>query len=78
MIKTFWYNISSMSEVVYTSNVRLERKKGPMRTAHLPGENDVITFSVRGAIAKHYGVDAAALGETHAAAIDYVVAATAG
>jgi hypothetical protein len=67
-----------MSEVIYTSNVRLERKKGPLRTAHLPSEDDVIMFSVHGAIAKHYGVDAAALGGTHAATIDYVVAATAG
>jgi hypothetical protein len=67
-----------MSEVVYISNVKLERKKGPLRTAHLPGEKDTVTFSVHGAIAKHYGVNAAALGETHAATIDYIVAATAG
>ena len=67
-----------MSEVVYISNVRLERKRGPLRTAYLPGEKDAVTFSVHGAIAKHYGVDAAVLGETHATTIDYVVAATAG
>jgi hypothetical protein len=67
-----------MSSVVYTSHVRLERKKGPLRIAQLPGEERPVTFSVHGAIAKHYGIDEANLPESHAATIDYVVAATAG
>jgi hypothetical protein len=67
-----------MSSVVYTSHVRLERKKGPLRIAQLPGEERPVTFSVHGAIAKHYGIDEAKLTESHAATIDYVVAATAG
>lgn len=67
-----------MSEVVYTSNVRIERQKGPRRLAYLPGERHPVTFSVHGAIAEHYKVDPATLGESHAATLDYVVAATAG
>ena len=65
-------------QIAYTSNVRIERLKGPLRLAYLPGEEKPVTFSVHGAIAKHYGVDEKQLGESHAATIDYVVAATAG
>jgi hypothetical protein len=67
-----------MSAVAYTSNVRLERLKGPLRIAYLPGEAQPVTFSVHGAIAEHYKVDPATLTESHAATIDYVIAATAG
>jgi hypothetical protein len=67
-----------MSSVVYTSRVRIERRKGPVRTAQLPGEPQPVTFSVHGAIAAHYKVDPAALGDPHAATLDYVVAAAAG
>lgn len=67
-----------MSDVVYSSNVRIERVKGPVRLAHLPGETQPVTFSVHGAIAKHYKVDPSRLGASHASTIDYVVAATAG
>jgi hypothetical protein len=67
-----------MSEVVYTSKVRLERQKGPLRLAYLPGESQPVVFSVHGAIAEHYKLDPATLGGSHAATLDYVVAATAG
>jgi hypothetical protein len=67
-----------MSEIAYTSNVRLERVKGPLRLAYLPGEAQPVAFSVHGAIAEHYKVDPASLTESHAATIDYVIAATAG
>ena len=67
-----------MADIVYVSNVRLERKKGPLRLAYLPGEREPVVFSVHGAIAKHYGVDETKLGEPHAATLDYIVAATAG
>jgi hypothetical protein len=67
-----------MSEVVYVSNVRIERKVGPLRIAYLPGESHPVTFSVHGAIAQHYKIDPATLKESHAATIDYVIAATAG
>ena len=67
-----------MSEVVYTSKVRVERVKGPLRLAYLPGETQPVIFSVHGAIAEHYKIDPAALEGSHAATLDYVVAATAG
>jgi len=67
-----------MSEVVYVSKVRIERKIGPLRIAHLPGESQPVIFSVHGSIAQHYKIDPAKLTESHAATIDYVIAATAG
>jgi hypothetical protein len=67
-----------MSEVVYVSKVRIERVKGPLRLAYLPGEAQPVTFSVHGAIAEHYKIDRAMLEGSHAATLDYVVAATAG
>jgi len=70
--------VEAMAEVVYVSNARLERRQGPLRLPYLPGEERPVTFSVHGGIAKHYGVDEKKLGESHAATIDYVVAATAG
>ncbi len=67
-----------MSNVTYTSNVHIVRKKGPLRFAELPGEQAPVAFSVHGAIAKHYGIDESNLGEPHAATLDYVVAAAGG
>ena len=67
-----------MADVAYTSRIRIERRKGPLRIAHLPGEAQPVTFSVHGAIAEHYKVDPASLDESHAATIDYVIAAAAG
>lgn len=67
-----------MGEVVYVSKSRIERKQGPLRVAHLPGEAQPVIFSVHGAIAKHYKVDPTKLTESHTSTIDYVIAATAG
>ena len=67
-----------MSEVVYVSNVQIERKVGPLRLAHLPGEPQPVIFSVHGAIAEHYKVSPDKIKEPHAATIDYVIAGTAG
>ena len=67
-----------MSEVLYVSKARIERKVGPVRFAYLPGESEPVVFSVHGAIAEHYKVDPAKLPESHASTIDYVIAATAG
>ena len=67
-----------MSKVVYVSKSTLERKQGPLRVAHLPGEAREVVYSVHGGIAEHYKVDPAKLGESHAATIDYVISATAG
>jgi hypothetical protein len=67
-----------MATVAYASKIRIERRKGPLRIAYLPGEAQPVTFSVHGAIAKHYKVDPANLTDSHASTIDYVIAATAG
>jgi hypothetical protein len=37
-----------------------------------------VTFSVHGAIEEHYKVDPSSLTESHAATIDYLIAAIAG
>jgi hypothetical protein len=68
----------AMSDVVYISKSRIERKQGPLRIAHLPGESQPVTFSVHGAIAEHYKVAPAKLKESHSSTIDYVISATAG
>ena len=67
-----------MSEfVVYTSQVRIERGKGPLRRAFLPQEPDPIFFGVHSKVAEHYGVDQN-VHEPHATTLDYVIAAAAG
>lgn len=66
-----------MTEVVYRSEVRIERVKGPLRKAYLPGEREPVFFGVHGAVAKHYRVPPDAF-EPHATTLDYVVAAAAG
>jgi hypothetical protein len=40
-----------MRDVVYVSKSRIERRQGPLRIAHLPGESHPVIFSVHGAIA---------------------------
>ena len=67
-----------MSDVVYVSKVRIERKVGPLRIAYLAGEAQPVAFSVHGAIAQHYKIDPATLTGSHASTLDYVIAATAG
>ena len=67
-----------MAGVVYTSNIRIERKSGPLRVAYLPGEPQPVIFSVNGAIPEHYKVDPARIQEPHAATIDYVIAGLGG
>ena len=67
-----------MSNVVYVSKSKIERKKGPLRIAYVAGETQPVVFSVHGAIAEHYKMDPATLSESHASTIDYVIASTAG
>jgi hypothetical protein len=66
-----------MGEVVYRSEVVIEREKGPLRRAYLPGETAPVAFGVHGAVAAHYG-RAPGTFEPHATTLDYVVGATAG
>ena len=66
-----------MGEIVYRSEVDVERAGGPLRYAHLPAEQDAVAFGVHGAVAAHYGVPEGGF-EPHATTLDYVVAAAAG
>ena len=65
------------NDVVYTSKVRIERVKGPLRRAFLPQEAEPTLFGVHSEVAEHYGVDSN-IHEPHATTLDYVVAATGG
>ncbi len=66
-----------MPDVVYRSEVRIERVKGPVRKAYLPAETEPVIFGVHGAVAEHYKVPPNVL-ESHATTLDYIVAAAAG
>jgi hypothetical protein len=67
-----------MSEtVVYTSQVRVERIKGPQRRAYLPMLDEPVLFGVHSQVAEHYNVDAD-IHEPRATTLDYLIAATAG
>lgn len=66
-----------MPDVVYESQVRIERVAGPLRFAYLPAEDKPVSFGVHGAIAQHYGVSPE-VSEPHATTLDYVVAAAGG
>ena len=66
-----------MGEVVYTSRVRIERIKGPLRRAELPGAAEPVFFGVHDEVADHYGVPRGGDAE-RATTLDHLVAATAG
>lgn len=66
-----------MSKVVYRSEVRIERVKGPVRKAYLPAEAEPVIFGVHGAVAEHYKVPPA-VADPRATTLDYIVAAAAG
>ena len=66
-----------MGEVVYTSRVRIERLKGPLRRADLPGAADPVFFGVHDEVADHYGVPRGGDAE-RATTLDHIVAAAAG
>jgi hypothetical protein len=66
-----------MPDVVYRSQIRVERQGGPMRKAWLPAEAEPVAFGVHGAIAEHYKVPPDKF-PPHATTLDYIVAAAAG
>jgi hypothetical protein len=70
-----YYNC--MSDVVYRSEVQIERVKGPVRRAYLPAESQPVIFGVHSAVAEHYKVAPGSI-EPRATTLDYIVAATAG
>jgi len=63
--------------VLYRSQVKIERVRGPLRRAYLPVEPDPVLFGVHSEIAANYGVDMSEH-EAHATTLDYLVAAAAG
>jgi hypothetical protein len=66
-----------VSEVVYTCHTRVERLKGPLRRAELPGAAEPIWFGVHDEVADHYGVERGSDAE-RATTLDYVVASATG
>ena len=66
-----------MADVVYTSHVRVERIRGPLRRAELPGSEEPVFFGVHDEVADHYGVPRGSDAE-RSTTLDYVVAAAAG
>jgi hypothetical protein len=66
-----------MSEVAYSSRVRIERLGGPQRLAYLPAEEEPVAFGVHSEVAEHYGVGPDDF-PPHATTLDYVVAAAGG
>ena len=66
-----------MSEVKYTSRVKVEPVEGKIRRAHLPAEEEPILFGVHSEVAEHYGVSPD-VEEPYASTLDYLVAATGG
>ncbi len=67
----------SSEKVAYTSRVRIERQRGPVRLAYLPAEKTPVVFGVHSKVAEHYKVAPNAF-PPHATTLDYVVAAAAG
>jgi uncharacterized OsmC-like protein len=66
-----------MSDVVYTSRVRVERVRGPLRRAWLPAREEPVEFGVHDEVADHYGVPRGSDAE-RPTTLDFVVAAAAG
>lgn len=66
-----------MADVVYVSEVRIEREDGPVRRAYLPAENEPTYYGSHGPVAEHYG-HAPGQYTDHATTLDHVVGAAAG
>jgi len=66
-----------MAEVVYVSDVRLERRDDGVRAAYLPGDEQPTLYGMHGAIAEHYGAEPDQV-PSHASTIDHVVGAALG
>ncbi len=64
-----------MPDHVYTSRVRIERVKGPLRTATIQPFPEPVRFGAHGAIKRFYGVEPE---EEVPATLDYMIAAVGG
>jgi uncharacterized OsmC-like protein len=66
-----------MSEVAYTSRIRVEPVEGKIRRAHLPVQEEPVLFGVHSEVAEHYGLSPEQV-EPYDTTLDYLVAATGG
>ena len=64
-------------EVVYVSNIRVERIKGPYRRVYMPVEEEPIYLSTHSEIAEYYKHEPG-VHPIHSSTLDYLVAAAAG
>jgi hypothetical protein len=64
-----------MGDLIYTSRIRIEKVKGPVRHAYLEGFPQPIRFGVHGAIKHFYGVEP---DEEIPATLDHMIAAVGG
>jgi hypothetical protein len=64
-----------MAEEIYTSRIRVERVRGPIRHAYIAPFEQPVRFGVHGAIKRFYGVEP---DEEIPATLDYMVAAVGG
>ena len=65
-----------MSKPLYISKIYIERRYGPVRIAHLPAEDQPVTFSVHRELADYCDSEVTRLVPQHASTLDYLVAAT--
>ncbi len=66
-----------MANIAYVSEVRVERLGGPLRAAHLPGEENPTIYGMHGAITEHHGMQPGGA-PSHASTIDHLVGAAPG
>ena len=66
---------SPARKVVHTSQIRIEKDKGPNRRAYIEGFDEPVRFGVHSNIKKFYGIEPE---EEHPATLDYIVAAVGG
>lgn len=64
-----------MADPIYTSRVRIERVKGPIRRAFIEPFAEPVRFGVHGAIKQFYGVEPE---EEVPSTLDYMIAAVGG
>lgn len=69
--------LGGMGDVVYVSEVRIEREGGPVRKAFLPAEAEPTVYGAHGAVREHYGYPEGEFPD-HATTLDHIVGATAG
>ena len=64
-------------QIVYTSQISIERIKGPYRRAYLPATKEPVHLGVHSEIAEHYKVSPE-VSEPRATTLDYVIASAGG